>query len=512
MKNNKLQQLQPKLPKFIQDRIEEVLNEDEAYVADELVELCEAILNEVAAIGFAIYLNQEKQKEVYNDFLIQLFTDKSHAYNAGPLYRWAANMIKDVETEEATKAKHLFWEKDGKELNKAINGLSLLRNKVMHGFFVLPPEINSAEADKIAEVLEEMLKADLFKVLENSDIHFLQSTKTGVCYSGHWGIQDENWEALEKTYRFGELAHAIRFQLSDAFDDAEHNKVMVIEKTMGVSEIEALFTEKQKGAYAVWQAPHEINNAHYYALVKMLLTNDKYATIYYELANDGITFTSDYLLKKMVNKFKGEVIIKDLSSVPKKALCSIAKVFKKQILVVLNHIETALFNENHILHLADFFYENNIILVAFGAHHPWMDRFFNNSITIECNPQIMKSQWKNSLDNYLRFKGPSKEKSEDKAVYDQLLEIGEKLVSELSEKKTVVARRFADEHDYPIEYVHELFGVLSPYYKVSTEPFILDEVDELYGFPKELTESSSIFFALGRRDVKLEYQHKVLSI
>ena len=53
MKNNKLLNIQPKLPQSIQDRIEEVLNEDEAYVADELVELCEAILNEIAALGFA---------------------------------------------------------------------------------------------------------------------------------------------------------------------------------------------------------------------------------------------------------------------------------------------------------------------------------------------------------------------------------------------------------------------------------------------------------------------------
>jgi hypothetical protein len=32
----------------------------------------------------------------------------------------------------------------------------------------------------------------------------------------------------------------------------------------------------------------------------------------------------------------------------------------------------------------------------------------------------------------------------------------------------------------------------------------------LYGFPKTMEESSHIFLTLGRRDIKLEYQHKVL--
>jgi hypothetical protein len=39
----------------------------------------------------------------------------------------------------------------------------------------------------------------------------------------------------------------------------------------------------------------------------------------------------------------------------------------------------------------------------------------------------------------------------------------------------------------------------------------LDEVDELYGFPKTIEESTRIFLSLGRRDLKLEYQHRVIS-
>ena len=131
----------PNLPPRLLHRIEAVQKEDDAYAADELVELGEEILSQLAAMGIAVYLQQEKQKEVFNDFLISLFLSNGHAYNAGPLYRWAANMIKEAEGAEAALLRPFFWgEKDGKEvLNKNIHHLASLRNAVMHGFFVLPP-------------------------------------------------------------------------------------------------------------------------------------------------------------------------------------------------------------------------------------------------------------------------------------------------------------------------------------------------------------------------------------
>ena len=46
---------------------------------------------------------------------------------------------------------------------------------------------------------------------------------------------------------------------------------------------------------------------------------------------------------------------------------------------------------------------------------------------------------------------------------------------------------------------------------MKSEQFKEDELDELYGFPKTIEESSRIFLTLGRRDIKLEYKHKILS-
>ena len=81
----------------------------------------------------------------------------------------------------------------------------------------------------------------------------------------------------------------------------------------------------------------------------------------------------------------------------------------------------------------------------------------------------------------------------------------------LEMNQEIVARRYADEHEFPIEFVHEAFNILSPFYHMKSEQFKEDELDELYGFPKTIEESSRIFLTLGRRDIKLEYKHKILS-
>jgi len=512
MQNTKLQSIKNKLPLSIQKRIEAVLQEEDAYAADELVELCETILNELAAIGFAIYLKQENQKEIYNDFLIGLFAPSSQDYNAGPLFRWAANMIKSIDTPEAKKIKHLFWEEGNEFLRVDTNAMSLLRNKVMHGFFVLPPETNKQETENIAVILEELLAAELFAVFEKEEFHFLSKSNEGVSFKDSWSINDEGWKRLEKAYRFGEVAHTIRFQDSEKFNLKQIEAIHVLENEFNVTEIEALFKNKPKGAFAVWKSPYKRDNIPFLSLVKKLLNDANYIPVFYQIEEVGISYTEQFLLQKIVDQLVKYSGIKDFPKDLKKAVVMLRKSSKAQLIVVLNHIETALFNKNHVLHLTDFFYENNIVVVAFGINIPWMHHFFNDSIQLPFEIEKMGNQWKDSLHNYLRYKGPNKELDQDMADYSLLLEIGEKLVNDISLKKEVVARRFADEYNYPIEFVHEMFAVLNPYFKSGNQSFEEDEIDELYGFPKELTESSNIYLSLGRRDVKLEYKHKTLSI
>lgn len=499
------------LPKSLQTIIKAVQEEDDAYAADELVELGEEILSQLAAMGIAAYLKQAKQKEVFNDFLISLFLSNGHAYNAGPLYRWAANMIKDAEGEDAKLLKPFFWQKKkGKEiLNEEIHHLTGLRNAVMHGFFVLPPERNRDEAKKMEAILEKITKTGLFEKTFGK-FHFLDEHG----FNGHWNITDpKSWEHFTNYHAFGKLADRIALEYAPSFHEKE--KQYAIQKTKINKEVkkemEALL-EKGKGALVAWTRPGDEQSVSVYRQFVQQLNPEKYYPIHYTLFPQGATFTANFMERALANALleltNNEKALKD----PWKFLKTQKGKLPKKVVVVLHDVHVALFNPNHLTNLFNKLYDSEIPILATAWHYPYLKRFFNSFIPLpkgDSSPK--KKDMEFSLQNYLRFKGPSEEQASEKPAFEKLKEILTSIQEELQTNKKVVARRFADQHQFPIEYVHEAFGILSPFCKTAKDPFIQDELDELYGFPKTIEESSQIFLSLGRRDVKLEYQHKVLT-
>ena len=516
MENKQLAQIhKTHLPIALKEAINEVLNEDEAYVADELVELCETVLLELAALGMAAYLNQPNQKSVYNDFLLQLFTTKSHAYNAGPLYRWAANMIKELDTKEAKTLYPLFWEKKGKtvQLNSHIHHLALLRNEVMHGFFLLPPERNHKEASHVAEVIAQLNKANVFTLFKDDSFHFISKQDKLTAFSGRWGILDEEWPLMQNAHAFGELSLTIRHQLSDNFrkeQDAWLAKNLSKQKVN--SQVAKFTKEKSQSALAYWHRPNENVNDQIANLYAYLKKSDSHVPQFLALDSEGVTFTSNFLLGRIISSLATETGATKYSSDNFKAVEELRKKCSKQPVIIIKDIHRSLFQSDHLLHLADFLYENSILLIAFGVHYTWMDQFFNDSKPIKSKTYLPKEkEWVPLLDNYLRYKGPNKEFINEVEQYTLLKKIITHLLKDIS-KTEVVARRFADEHEYPMEYVHEAFAFLHPFLKAGRMLFEEDVLDDLFGFPKEITEASRIYFSIGRRDAKLEYQHQTLAL
>jgi hypothetical protein len=186
----------------------------------------------------------------------------------------------------------------------------------------------------------------------------------------------------------------------------------------------------------------------------------------------------------------------------------------KKPVLILHNVHTGLFNSNHITHLFNACYEVNLPILATAWHYPFLKRFVNLEVNLQTNEStISKNIIAASLSNYIRFKGIADEKNQEKEqeAFNLLEKIVFQLYETLEKEKQVVARRFADTFDYPIEFVHEAFSILSPFYQLKRDKeFVKDEVDELYGYHKTIEESSRIFLSLGRRDVKLEYKHKVL--
>jgi hypothetical protein len=245
-------------------------------------------------------------------------------------------------------------------------------------------------------------------------------------------------------------------------------------------------------------------------LSKNFIANDQFITVFQSLEPVGINFTADFLINRLVSKIALSLEKSKYSKNNKKTLIQLRKKCNKKIIVVLNNIHIGLFNSGHILSLFSLFYENNIQIVAFGIHHPYLDQFFNSGIKDYNSPYHPdKKDWGFVLSNYLRFKGPNNQVADQKQDYDLILKITQQAISDLK-KGRLVAREYADKNKFPMEFVHEVFDAISPYYINERESFKLDVIDELYDFPKELTEASRVLFSLGRRDTKLEYQHKTL--
>jgi hypothetical protein len=498
------------LPPRLTQKIKAVQEENDAYAADELVDLGEEILLQLAAMGMAVYLTQAKQKSVYNDFLVSLFLSNGHAYNAGPLYRWVGNMIKEAHGEQAQLLKPFFWKtKNGVEmLNETIHHLASLRNAVMHGFFVLPPDRNREEAEKMGTILAAIIEAKLFET-DFGSFHFLK--REG--FSGFWNIMESNdWDYFDDQFLFGKLAKRVYHEYSPNFREEERQIVVAqTEIDLGLQEAVQELLNNNKGALFAWYRPSDEQGIAAYRQMVQGLDIQIFHPVYFAFHPNGANFTAAFfeqeLAKVLVELTSDEKAAKD----PWKYLKSNKGKLTKKLVVVIHDLHVALFSPNHLTQLFNTLYDAEVPVLATAWQYPYLKRFSNYSYSL-LNPggTTQPADIEFSLLNYLRFKGPSAEQTTEINDFENLKKIVLLIHLELLSNSKVVARRFADTHQFPIEYVHEAINILSPFYRIDKEPFILDEADELYGFPKTIEESTRIFLTLNRRDIKLEYQHKVI--
>jgi len=135
--------------------------EDVSYAADEVVSAGEEVLSFFTGLGIMIYLNGGKQTEKNNQRILEIFYGLDRQ-NAGPLFYNVCRMVKPLETEAAKKFKSKVLKKStAKEpefvlVRDEIVELTMLRNRVMHGFFIAPAQKNIEEAGKLCRLSEEL--------------------------------------------------------------------------------------------------------------------------------------------------------------------------------------------------------------------------------------------------------------------------------------------------------------------------------------------------------------------
>jgi hypothetical protein len=443
---------------------------------------------------------------------LQLFISSGHDYNAGPLFRWAANAIKDIDRLHNSELYSFFWI-DGR-LNEEAQHLSDLRNRVMHGFFVLPPETNRAEAERMGRLLESMTTAGLFE--SRGEFHFFSNG----AFTGHWNISDvDDWEKLKSHSPFGILCRRVVEESGAGFWAEQAALISDGDEAACPSAVKDFIGSNSKGAMALWL--HPVDDQHdevFRGIGKWLSAQNDVVTIAYSLSDSGLSFSSEFLLRRLQEVLQKNDQATSTSSAgkgkkPEDLVAGLRKQEKRKVVVLINRVHLALFSRQHLTTLTDFFHRNNIMFICTGHHYRQFDTFFNRTETIAFGSAVPDAAARKSvLRNYLRFKGPFADRPEDAPAYAELEQILNKICDELQAGQEVYARRFADAHGYPAECVHEIFEVLHPWVKSRREAFEADTLDELYGFPSVITEVTPVYLALGRRDLKLEYQHKVLSL
>lgn len=521
----------------------DVCEEYPEYAADELLLLSEEILSHVSAYGVCLYLQKggDLQTEKNNDYILHdLFLQDGHQ-NAGPVFYRIRGIIQELSPENS-KNDHVLSEKQKdlfdseSKINKKFKALATFRNALMHGFFKLPAERNKGLVEEIQEILEKLLNH--YKIFEHqAGFHFWNNEG----FSGHWNIKDnDGWTALagEKSTSFEKLADKAQNELhSPDFVKTvsiSHEPKIELEK---IGELEGFISSDYKESLYIQFHPRDKNNQDefYESAYTLLKQKENVKLLSYTIDEEGIGYTSYLLFERLVSflasvktklikklndekklkalklsdensknklKDKAESLINDISKLDK----------EKKIVILINNIHLVPFASDHITSMMKFFKESGIHFIGIGWEYEHLNSIFSQKIDLRKGRNITPDELEINLllKNHTRHRGPF-EKGDG---YDDLTLTIQNIRNRLNDKKPVIARQLADEEKIDIELVNEALYILYPYFKYDQSGddanYKKDDFVKLYRFPKTQTETSSIFLTLGRRDIELEYKHKIL--
>lgn len=133
------------VPANIATALGALAEEDVSYAADEVVSAGEEVLSFFTGLGIMIYLNGGNQTEKNNQKILEIFYGLDRQ-NAGPLFYKVCRMVAPLETDAAKKFKSKVLKKITTKaprfvmVRDEIVELTMLRNRVMHGFFIAPAQ------------------------------------------------------------------------------------------------------------------------------------------------------------------------------------------------------------------------------------------------------------------------------------------------------------------------------------------------------------------------------------
>jgi hypothetical protein len=501
--------------KRLKEKMFEVCDERLSYVADELLLLSEEILSQVSAYGVCLYLKHggALQTEKSNDFILhELFLHQGHQ-NAGPIFYKVSDLVIEIKTEISENEFKLFDSES--PVNEKLQELAAFRNALMHGFFKLPASRNEEIIKSLQKILQDLIENyNIFK--HTATFHFWNQEG----FTGHWFIQDDtSWDNLagNNLTLFEKLANKAKEELhSEDFVNSVSKSVSLSNEHL--EKLENFISRKQsnnfkESLYVKFHPEDKQKQDEFYASAFNFLKESPNLKITsYSIDSEGIGYTSYLLFHRLLVELGLSTNEKD----PKKKIKSeVTKIKDKEKLVILiNNIHLVPFATDHITYLMKFFKESGIYFIGIGWEYEHLNSIFSDKLDLRNKKNTIpnEDEINTLLKNHTRHRGPYTSEDDFKNLNDVIRLICKKLKN----NQPIIARRLADDEKIEIELINEALYILYPYLKYDQSGednnYIKDEPDELYGFPKNQTETSAIYLTLGRRDIDLEYKHKIVSL
>ncbi len=272
-------------------------------------------------------------------------------------------------------------------------------------------------------------------------------------------------------------------------------------------------TEFRESLYVTFHPADETDQSHFFEnAFSILKDNNHVECIAYNIDSDGIMYTSYYLIKAICSKLNIPIPKKDATKKLASAIKSLQKEKNKNLVILINNIHLAPFASDHITTMMKLFRGCNIRFIGVGHEYEHINSLFSMREDFRKGKNIIPNQGQTDqlIHNHTRHRGPF----ENDAEFVALNQIIQRICKRLEDKKPVIVRKLAGELHTDIELVNEAMYILYPYVKYSQSGdesnYEKDKVHDLYGFPETQTETTSIFLALGRRDIELEYKHKIM--
>ena len=193
-------------------------------------------------------------------------------------------------------------------------------------------------------VIAQLNKAKVFSIFKDDSFHFILKQDKLTAYSGRWGILDEEWPLMQNAHAFGQLSLTIRHQLSDDFSkeqDAWLAKNLTKQKVNSL--VVKFANDKSQGAMAYWHRPNENVNEQIANLHTQLKKSETHLPQFLAIDSEGITFTSNFLLGKLISTLATESGATKYSSDNFKAVKELRQKCSKQPVIIIKDIHLSLF-------------------------------------------------------------------------------------------------------------------------------------------------------------------------